>query len=41
MDQDPLLIRFGSQESLVDFTPTATNTAGDLRLGSVLLLFKQ
>ena len=32
-DQDPLLIRFGSQESLVDFTPTA-NTAGDLRLGS-------
>ncbi len=24
--QDPLLIRFGSQESLVDFTPTATNT---------------
>jgi len=29
---DPLLIRFGSQESLVDFTPTATNTAGDLRL---------
>jgi hypothetical protein len=33
-DQDPLLIRFGSQESLTDFTPTATNTAGDLRLGS-------
>ena len=33
-DQDPLLIRFGSQESLVDFTPTSTNTAGDLRLGS-------
>ena len=32
--QDPLLIRFGSQESLVDFTPTATNTAGDLRLSS-------
>ena len=30
--QDPLLIRFGSQESLTDFTPTATNTAGDLRL---------
>jgi hypothetical protein len=29
---DPLLIRFGSQESLTDFTPTATNTAGDLRL---------
>ena len=33
-DQDPLIIRFGSQESLTDFTPTATNTAGDLRLGS-------
>ena len=32
--QDPLLIRFGSQESLIDFTPTATNTAGDLRLSS-------
>ena len=31
--QDPLLIRFSSQESLVDWTPTATNTAGDLRLG--------
>jgi len=30
--QDPLLIRFGSQESLTDFTPTATNTAGDIRL---------
>jgi len=29
---DPLLIRFGSQESVTDFTPTATNTAGDLRL---------
>jgi hypothetical protein len=29
---DPLLIRFGSQESLIDFTPSATNTAGDLRL---------
>jgi len=32
--QDPLLIRFGSQESITDFTPTATNTAGDLRLSS-------
>mgnify|MGYP003111580338 CR=1 FL=1 len=32
--QDSLLIRFGSQESLTDFTPTATNTAGDLRLSS-------
>lgn len=32
--QDPLLIRFSSQESLTDWTSTATNTAGDLRLGS-------
>ena len=32
--QDPLLIRFSSQESITDWTPTATNTAGDLRLGS-------
>lgn len=32
--QDPLLIRFSSQESLVDWWPEATNTAGDLRLGS-------
>ena len=32
--QDPLLIRFGSQESLTDFTPDTTNTAGDLRLSS-------
>ena len=31
--QDPLLIRFSSQESLLNWTPTATNTAGDLRLG--------
>ena len=31
--QDPLLVRFSSQESLVDWTPTATNTSGDLRLG--------
>ena len=31
--QDPLSIRFSSQESLLDWTPTATNTAGDLRLG--------
>jgi len=30
--QDPLLIRFSSQESVTDWTPTATNTAGDLRL---------
>ena len=32
--QDNLLIRFSSQESVTDWTPTATNTAGDLRLGS-------
>ena len=32
--QDPLLIRFGSQESLTDWASTATNTAGDLRIGS-------
>jgi hypothetical protein len=33
-DQDPLLIRFSDQETLTDWTPTATNTAGDLRIGS-------
>jgi hypothetical protein len=32
--QDPLLIRFSSQESLTDWEPRATNTAGDLRIGS-------
>ena len=32
--QDPLLIRFSSQENPIDFFPTSTNTAGDLRLGS-------
>ena len=32
--QDPLLIRFSSQESLTDWETTATNTAGELRLGS-------
>ena len=31
--QDPLLIRFSSQENPVDWFPTASNTAGDLRLG--------
>ena len=31
--QDPLLIRFSSQENPVDFFPTTTNTAGDIRLG--------
>ena len=29
---DPLLIRWSSQESVTDWTPTATNTSGDLRL---------
>ena len=32
--QDPLLIRFSSQEDPIDWWPTATNTAGDLRLGA-------
>tara|TARA_R100001594_G_scaffold150396_2_gene211402 strand:+ start:123 stop:2048 length:1926 start_codon:yes stop_codon:yes gene_type:complete len=32
--QDPLLIRFSSQESITDWESTATNTAGDLRIGS-------
>ena len=32
--QDPLLIRFSDQESLTDWASTATNTAGDLRIGS-------
>jgi hypothetical protein len=32
--QDPLLIRFSSQESVTDWEPRATNSAGDLRLGS-------
>ena len=30
--QDPMLIRFSSQESATDWTPKSTNTAGDLRL---------
>jgi hypothetical protein len=32
--QDPLLIRFSSQENPIDWFPTATNTAGDIRLGA-------
>ena len=32
--QDPLLIRFSDQESLTTWNAEATNTAGDLRLGS-------
>lgn len=32
--QDPLTIRFSSQESLTDWAATTSNTAGELRLGS-------
>ena len=32
--QDPLLIRFSSQESLTEWRTLPTNTAGDLRIGS-------
>tara|TARA_R100000700_G_scaffold38700_1_gene50355 strand:- start:3966 stop:5891 length:1926 start_codon:yes stop_codon:yes gene_type:complete len=32
--QDPLLIRFSSQESLTDWAAKPTNTAGELRIGS-------
>ena len=32
--QDPLLIRFSSQEDPIDWWPATTNTAGDLRLGA-------
>jgi len=31
-EQDPLLIRFSNQEDAANWTPTATNTAGDIRL---------
>ena len=34
--QDPLLIRFSDQESLTDWSATATNNAGAIRLGSGL-----
>jgi len=33
-NQDPLLIRFSDQESLTTWAAAATNTAGDLRIGS-------
>lgn len=33
-DLDPLLIRFSSQESVTDWNPSPTNTAGDLRISS-------
>ena len=32
--QDKLLIRWGNQESLTSWTPTTTNTAGDLRINN-------
>lgn len=32
--QDPLLVRFSSQENPIDWWPSTTNTAGDLRLGA-------
>lgn len=32
--QDPLLIRFSDQENAADWTPSTTNTAGDLIVGS-------
>ena len=32
--QDPLLIRFGSQESLLDFQTRSENTAGELRIST-------
>ena len=32
--QDPMLIRFSDQENAADWTPTTTNTAGDLLIGS-------
>ena len=33
-DLDPLLIRFSSQENILDWDPSATDTAGDLRISS-------
>ena len=33
-DFDPLLIRWGDQESLTQWTPSTTNTAGDLRINN-------
>ena len=33
-DLDPLLVRFSSQEYQFDWNPTATNTAGDSRVGN-------
>ena len=33
-DLDPLLIRFSSQEDFLDWNPSPTNTAGDLRIST-------
>jgi hypothetical protein len=33
-DIDPLFVRFSDQENAVDWTPTATNTAGGVRINS-------
>ena len=33
-NQDPLLVRWSDQESITDWTPTATNTAGGVRINS-------
>jgi hypothetical protein len=33
-DIDPLLIRWASQETFIDWSPTTTNTSGDLRLST-------
>ena len=38
--QDPLIIRFSNQEDPFTWTSTATNTAGDLRLGSGSTIIK-
>ena len=33
-DQDPLLVRWSDQESIINWTPTATNTSGGVRINS-------
>ena len=38
--QDPMIIRFSNQEDPYTWTATATNTAGDLRLGSGSAIIK-
>ena len=35
---DPMLVAFGDQESLTEFEPLLTNTAGDLRLSEGSLI---